>query len=217
LISSCDQGKTRSTVPAQRRSSYLERLAAREHKKSLRENILFGLAVGWTLSLVGALRYYILLENKYWLWMCLIGVGTLITTLLLPGLMYYPRRLLKVTMDKLIGAITVLPASVIYLAAIVPMGCLLQLCRGRHPFYQWEKSLVGTAEGWIDKPAVKTTAPWVVHSRLSAIMQPWEVLGYFIRHEETILLPTLLLMLVLGVTGVFIQNATIAPMIYTLF
>jgi hypothetical protein len=125
--------------------------------------------------------------------------------------------MLKVLATKLAEASVILLLTVIYFAGIVPMSWLMRSTREIQPFYYWEKSPDQSMQSWIDKPITEIAMSQFANYHHSKIFQLLEIFVHFIRHEEMILLPTLLLMLMIGLTGVFIHNSVIPPSIYTLF
>lgn len=99
------------------------------------------------------------------------------------------------------------------------MGLFYQLTKGNAPFYSWTDRVPAKIEGWAQKKSSDEAAlvQGSGKAKQNLLLQPFHVLGYFMNHGELILMPSLLLFLVLGILGVFVQSSGLAPLIYTLF
>jgi hypothetical protein len=199
-------------------SPYLSRYHQRERIKALRADILFGLMIGWLLTLTGALRYFVLVEGGLWLfWLC-VGITILCITIAVPNLLGYPRhaigRLTGWFGDLLLKVLLI----AVYACFVVPLGFVLRKLKGQKPYYTWDSSPPLQTEGWVDKfSSDESAAVKRVKNKSASVFQLVEVTGYFIRHGEWVLVPCLLMFLILGLLVIFAQSSAVAPMIYTLF
>lgn len=75
-------------------NKYLQKLAKRKFDESLKTNLIFGLTLGWVLTLMGAFKYYIQLEQGWILGMS-VGLLLLLTALVVPQLLEKPQELIK--------------------------------------------------------------------------------------------------------------------------
>jgi hypothetical protein len=199
-------------------SPYLSRYYARERTKTLRANILFGLMIGWLLTLSSAVHYFVLDEGGLWpVWL---GIGTtvLVCTIALPDLLVYPRSGLAKVSGWLGNVILKAMLVAVYSCFVVPSGLLLQKLKGQTPYYAWEASPPLTTEGWVEKFSSDESARVRrCTNRSASLFQLGEVIGYFVRHGELMLVPCLLVFLIIGLLVIFAQSSAVAPMIYTLF
>lgn len=204
---------TRGSV---RTSDYVKRLQIRQEYQLLKTHVIFGLTMGWMLTLTGAFRTYILMEGGPSTVILALGVAFLVITLIAPNQMAYPQNLLK-TIAEFVGTYLFKGVlSLVYFLTILPAGLIYQKKNGGVPFYAWTDEKPATIEGWADKISSdeKTKS---AGSDLPSWLQPLQVVSYFILHSEMIFLPCLILLLLLGLIGIFVQSSALAPFIYTLF
>ncbi len=197
-------------------SGYIKRLQLRKQHQELKNNVIFGLTLGWVFALMGAFKTWILLEGGMAPVLLFVGLAFLATTLTAPGLMIYPHRIMKgiatfVGTNLFKGVLTV-----IYFLTILPAGLVYQKKNNHEPFYSWSEQKPARIEGWADKHASDEnggTTQYVMPSWL----QPLQVVTYFARHSTLLFLPCLIVLLMLGLIGIFVQSSALAPFIYTLF
>ncbi len=197
-------------------SSYMKRLNVRRERAALKNNVIFGLTIGWVLTLMGAFKTYILLESGVSQLMLVAGVAFLGTTLVAPGLMIYPHKVMK-------GIATFVGTNlfkgilcVVYFLTILPAGLIYQKKNNHEPFYSWAAGNAPKIEGWTEKIASDENGKSSEYS-LPGWLQPLSVVIYFARNSQLLFLPCLIVLLMLGLIGVFVQSSALAPFIYTLF
>lgn len=195
---------------------YLSRLQQRRESEELKRDLIFGLALGWVLTLIGAFRYFFLLQDNYWLWISEAGLAILAITVIMPGLIGYPQKVLQFVGGVVATQVFKLVIAAIYFVVVLPAGLFSQRVYGTHPFYSWTDTPPANMEGWIDKNLTKhvTTKR---NQKSSMMVHGLQAFRYFTDHGQLILLPCLVLFLVLGLMGVLVQSSAIAPLIYTLF
>lgn len=204
---------TRGSV---RTSDYIKRLQVRQEYQTLKTHVIFGLTMGWMLTLTGAFKTYILMEGGPSSVILALGIAFLAITLISPNQMAYPQNLLK-TIAEFVGTNLFKGVlSLVYFLTILPAGLFYQKKNGGVPFYSWTDEKPVTIEGWADKISSdeKTKS---AGSDLPSWLQPLQVVSYFILHSELVFLPCLILLLLLGLIGIFVQSSALAPFIYTLF
>lgn len=179
---------------------------------------MFGITLGWVLTLMGAFRYFVLLEHT-WIVGLIIGVVTLITTVIFPMAIQKPQDLIKKVGGFVATQLFRALLAVVYFVAILPVGLIYQKTKGTHPFYSWTDSPPANIEGWCAKQSTDEAAAVTVGKgkQQNFLLQPIQVLGYFASRGELLFMPCLVLFLVLGVLGIFAQSTGLAPLIYTLF
>lgn len=202
---------------------YLRRLDERRAKASLKRQIVFGLLLGWLLTLAGAFNYYFVLGAVDALWgaLMLAGLLVLLLTIVIPQCLSPIERAWALVTGWAGHAVFAILLVAVYFLVIVPVGVVLTWRRGRHPFYEWGEAGGGSelqAERWVKKvvPVEVSAASGSTRSR-SLFVQPFVVIGYFARNGQYLFLPALLLLLILGLALFFVQSSALAPLIYTLF
>ncbi len=199
------------------KNRYLQNLGKRKFDEALKTNLIFGLTLGWVLTLMGAFKYYIQLEEG-WLAGMAVGLILLALALVIPQALEKPQGWIKTVGGFVATQLFRVLLALIYFVAILPVGLIYQALKGKDPFYSWEGEAPRQIEGWVAKHSTDEGALVAGQTRKqNAFMQPLQVLGYFASHGELIFMPSLLLFLVLGILGVFAQSSGLAPLIYTLF
>lgn len=198
-------------------NKYLQDLAKRKFDESLKTSLIFGLTLGWVLTLMGAFRCYILLEQN-WIIGMVVGIVLLLVSLVVPQALEKPQEIIKEVGGFVATQAFRVLLAFIYFVAIMPVGLIYQATKGSAPFYSWTGTAPENTEGWIAKQCTDEGKSVEGQTRKqNAFLQPIQVLGYFVSHGELIFMPCLVLFLVLGVLGVFAQSTGLAPLIYTLF
>lgn len=199
---------------------YLRRLYHRREYQELKTNIIFGLTIGWVFTLTGTFKTFFLLEGGIAPVMLGAGLTSLAVTLIAPHLMAYPQSFMKKIATVVGTALFKAILTAVYFAAVLPAGLTYQRFKGQDPFYYWDSTPPATIEGWVNKDStasVLSSQPGRKAAGGLAILQPLQVFSYFIYHSEWIFLPCLIILLVLGLVGIFVQSTALAPFIYTLF
>lgn len=197
-------------------SGYIKRLNLRREQAALKNNVIFGLTIGWVFALMGAFKTWILLEGGVAPLLFALGLAFLSTTLIAPGLMVYPHRVMKAIATFVGTNLFKAVLTVIYFVTIFPAGLIYQKKNNHEPFYSWSDGKPPAIEGWTDKVASDENGKTSEYL-LPGWLQPLSVVIYFARHSQLLFLPCLIILLMLGLVGVFVQSSALAPFIYTLF
>lgn len=194
-------------------------MAARKEHQVLKTNIIFGLVIGWVFTLTGTFKTFFLLEGGVAPVMLGAGLLSLCVTLIAPNLMAYPQSFMKKIATVVGTALFKAILTLVYFAAVLPAGFIYQKAKKGEPFYSWEAKAPASIEGWISKESTASGSSSGSRAQRGGplFLQPLQVFSYFIYHSEWIFLPCLVLLLVLGLVGIFVQSTALAPFIYTLF
>jgi len=191
----------------------------RKELQEVKRGVLFGLIIGWLMTLVSAFHYFFQLDGKAWLWGCCAGTALLTMTVIFPQVVGMLQEAIQVVAGFVASQVLKLVCVVIYFTVVLPIGLLSQRTRGTHPFYEWDNVAPANAEGWVDK---KITAD--SHSRkniglASAVTQPVFLVQavrhrcsreiHFLREPRPGSMPSVL--------AIFAESSVMAPLIYTLF
>lgn len=195
--------------------AYLKNLETRRRARSLRSDVVFGQTVGWMLSLVAAFHYFILYEYGWW-FVLMLGNGLLFLGIAIPESL----RFVRLKMEKIASFVSTIILQIllacIYIFVVSPLGLLNQKLKGQTPFYYWHEMPPQKIEGWIPKVS-SDQGHLVAQDNKILSSQFLQLTKHMLSNGELILMPSLLLILVLGLLAVFVQSSVIAPMIYTLF
>ncbi|MEH2412478.1 DUF5989 family protein [Nostoc sp.] len=200
--------------------SYLQRLKQRKHLAQLQEQIVFGLTLGWLMTLVGGFRYFFAIDGHDNLWKALlyIGIGLITISLLVPSAISLFHSFLRHLTEKIGEKIFLLILLASYFLFILPIGVLLRKQKTNNSFHVWQDKFMAQAEGWIKWESREDIQPLQPGAKKRPLMlQLVWVVAYFIRNGHYLLIPVLVLLLVLGLILFFVKSSALAPFIYTLF
>ena len=105
-------------APPPRRARYMQRLAIRREASEIRRLIVYGLTLGWILTLVAGFLFFCVNGRLDWLWgaLMLLGIVHLAAAVILPQALIWPERI-WMTIARWQGhlVMTVLLTAVYYL------------------------------------------------------------------------------------------------------
>ncbi|WP_375494483.1 DUF5989 family protein [uncultured Nostoc sp.] len=200
--------------------SYLQRLKQRKHLAQLKEQIVFGLTLGWLMTLVGGFHYLFVINTHDNLWKVLlyIGIGLIAISIILPSAISLFQNFLQKLTEKIGEKIFILILLASYFLFILPIGVLLRRQKTNNSFYAWQDKIMDQVEGWIQWENREDIQPLQPGAKKRPLMlQLAWVIAYFIRNGHYLLIPVLVLLLVLGLIMFFVKASALAPFIYTLF
>jgi Family of unknown function (DUF5989) len=200
------------------KNGYLERLANRRAKHDLRQLVIFGLVLGWGLLLIGAAKFFFTVGAIATLWLVAMAAGVVIlgVAVIAPTLLRPLERGWMAVGTKIGHLILSAILLVVYFTSFAAIGAYMRRTRGLHPFYAWSSADFSGHEGWVPKEL--SSLPIDVNDQKRAtIFQLVRVMNYFVRHGKMIYIPTLIVLLTLGILLFFLQTSALAPFIYTLF
>jgi hypothetical protein len=197
-------------------SGYMRRLHLRREKAALKNNVIFGLTFGWVFTLMGLFKSWILLEGAVAGAILAVGLAFLAATLVAPGLMVYPQRVMKAIATFVGTNLFKGILCIVYFLTILPAGLVYQKQNKHVPFYSWTDGKAPAIEGWTVKESSDEHGS-AGQYKLPGWLQPLQVVAYFATHSQLLFLPCLIILLMLGMIGIFVQSSALAPFIYTLF
>ncbi len=199
--------------------SYLQRLKQRQQLACLKEQIIFGLTLGWLITLISGFHYFFAINQNDSLWQMLlyIGLGLMAITIILPSsIVIFQTPLRKVT-EKIGETIFSFILITSYFLLILPVGILFKKQQKNTSFYTWQSRLSYQVEGWRKLNEVNLEPRQLEDKKRSLVLQVAWIIAYFVRNKHYLFIPVLVLLLVLGLLMFFIKASAFAPFIYTLF
>lgn len=140
-------------------STYLSRLHDRKETEELKATIIFGLALGWVLTLMGAFRYFFLVQEHYWLTVSEVGLAILAVTVVMPGLISYPQKAIQMVGGFVATQVFKVLIAIVYFIVVLPIGLIAQKAYGTHPFTVGREQLQPIWKaGWIKTLLLKIAA-----------------------------------------------------------
>jgi hypothetical protein len=200
------------------RGAYLARRAARMQAQAVRAQIVYGLTVGWVLTLGGGFWYCCVPSRLDPLWAAVTLLGTLhlAAAVVVPQLLSVPQRLWARLAHWQGALVMKVLLTLIYLLLIWPAGWLTR--RQHRGFLRWTVAPPPGTTAW--EPVLEEPAAAPHHPRSASHSLLWlalGVLGFFIRRGNYLLVPILIVLLIVGLALYFVQTSALAPLIYTLF
>jgi hypothetical protein len=196
-------------------SEYLSRLDQRRKREAARRRIAFGLVGGWLLLLVGAFRWAYRADASPLMARSALIAGAVLFAcgLLRPSVLGPAEAGLRIATGWIGRALFSALLVVAYFAIITPVGLCLRARSGSAPFHAWDDG----GEGWTPKQEGGGEPSHGSRVGRPLLIQLFAVVAHFIRIGRWILVPSLVLLLILGLALFFVKGSALAPFIYTLF
>lgn len=199
--------------------SYLQRLKQRQQLARLKEQIIFGLTLGWLITLISGFHYFFAINQNDSLWQMLlyIGLGLMAITIILPSSIVIFQTPLRKATEKIGETIFSLILITSYFLLILPIGILFKKQQKNTSFHTWQSRFSYQVEGWRKLNQVNLEPRLLEDKKRSLVLQVAWIIAYFVRNKHYLFIPILVLLLVLGLIMFFIKASAFAPFIYTLF
>lgn len=199
-------------------SSYLVRRQARLALQELKLRIVFGLVISTLLLTIGVWRHWFVVGAGAEVALVLIMAGALglALTLIFPTAWGLPESLLGRALRVVGGGLFAILLSLVYVLFITPVGWLVGKLKGRDPIYSWTLAPPDGMEGWHPKQ-VLCEAHLGSAGRSSSARRFVKIVRFFIERGHYLFLPTLVVLMALGLVLFFVKSSALAPFIYALF
>mgnify|MGYP005837175775 CR=1 FL=1 len=202
------------------KSPYLRRLRERQQLTRLKQQVVFGLTLGWIITLFSGFQYLFAVNANDSLWKILLVMGVVVIALAIvfPSTLAWIEKLFRLVTQHIGEVIFSLILITSYILLIVPVGLILQWWKGTEPFYSWQDKCTIAVQGWVTKEIREEMGQIRADDRKRPlIVQSIWVVAHFFRSGNYLFIPVLTLMLVLGLVMFFVKTSSLAPFIYTLF
>lgn len=181
---------------------------------SLKRQTVLGLTLGcFVLAYALAHLYFVPTQHEVLQWLLVaLGLSLLLAAIIVPQSLAPIERVLH-AVGSFVGE-NVLKASLIlvYFVIMTPIGAAMRAVRGTAPIHSWTGKAPPGLEGWRSKSLTSLVRDGKA-SRTSFV----SILDYFVKGGKIIFLPSLVILLGLGMALYFVKTSVIAPFIYTLF
>src|SRR6266850_111947 len=219
-------------------SAYLQNLALRRQAAAIRQQTVYGLVMGWVLTVVAGFVFFCVPSRVDLLWAALIVVGLLhlAAAVVLPQALSWPERVWIAVARWQGWLVMTILLTFVYFALVWPTSYFSR--RHRRGFVAWDDESAGSATRPVDGPV--NGREGTVAKRWSAATA-WEkidlgetetalatgqryrslplllasVIAFFFRRGNYLLLSIVILLVVLGLALYFVQSSALAPFIYT--
>ena len=225
---------------ARPKNTYLDRLFERRFYNHARKLTCFGIIIGsicciisgWFIAFVKTgsdLIYARMVElgmpymfvklpsDLLWEIIFLFGTIFIVSAFVMPQLLS-PFEFIWSKLSGIMGRIIFsIILTFVYFVIIFPMGVLLRSSMKANPFYSWNTiPSPDTTEGWSTKELahVKYNADNELSNYFNLFVS---ILKFFLKAKRWAIIPSLLILLLLGIIFFFVQGSVLAPFIYTIF
>ncbi|MEG2172533.1 MAG: DUF5989 family protein [Desulfovibrionaceae bacterium] len=197
---------------------YLHELTARRALETTKQHIMFALLIGFAATLYGGLGYLAgtVLPDALYALICALGLVLLAIGLLRPHLVAGVSAGFRAVTGKFGHCIFNLLLGAVYFLVFYPIAMFWRHVLKKAFYHTWERGEQGPRAVWRSK-TVQTLVHVAGQKQKSLVGNAYEILCYFARHGNWMLLPVLALLLFLGIIMFFAQTSSLAPFIYTLF
>ncbi len=191
---------------------YIKEVNKRKSRQEKKEIYIFGYGFGTITVLVFMAKYLLNNKNlswdKYYIGGIVVGVIILLCTIVYPESLKRVKNIVGKIINGVVYIVYVTLLVVIYCLCIFPIGVIMQMRNNKKNKYEQINSTFVEKEKSGNK-GVKTNK--------NRIYQISSIIQYFMRKEYIIILPTLVLIIIIGIVFAFLQSSIVAPFIYTLF
>ena len=191
-------------------ASYLQRRRQRQAAHRTNQDSVFGLTVGFLLSVVSAYKYWFVIGAMDHLWLALLLSGLCVFALSVASpATLSPLQAGMQRIGSLIGAAALFVILTLWYLAFLTPTRLIGSRENAPPIYRWgENDGPVEGEGWVPK---HTITPG------NGSGQFVDLIAHFGRAGQWVLLPGIILLCLFGFLLFFAQTSALAPLIYTLF
>ena len=198
-------------------SPYLDELALRTRAKKIDRTALFGLVMTTLMTIYMAAHAIFSLSQSvtFWsigticslvLWFLILFVPSLFIPIL-DGLLYLPSQLARFIFSALL--------TLVYFLVLTPIG-LIARNRSDNFFDKWKNSEISSS--WENKSKDEQKLDYSINDlSSSALHKYFRPLAFFVRNRAYFALPTLFILLLIGLLFFFVENSVVAPLIYPIF
>jgi Family of unknown function (DUF5989) len=192
--------------------SYLKQRRIRLDESLFRRRLVFGLSLGWLMTLIGGANLLFMAHSKGWLWapISFAGVLLLFLAVVKPGALASVEDFFRRLTHPIGSAIFKLVLVLVYFLIVTPAGMFMRRTSTEH-FRSWQNGKgSGLETTWDERAPARTT----VGSRRPLL---YRVLSEFFSRANAAMLPAVLLLVLGGLLMFFLETSAFAPFIYTLF
>jgi hypothetical protein len=202
--------------------TFLARRDKRRQSRELTQLLVLGWAVSSICFVSGTYHYLAVIGASDRVWFVVAWAGLLggLLTLTVPVIWQWPERALR-GVGQIVGRTLMFAIlGLVYFVFVWPVGLIIQRRTGTRPIYYWNQKAPADAEGWIPKsmpPGMPGVAGRKRATQKSAPLSIIQIFTFFVRRGNLLLIPSLLILISVGITLFFLQTSALAPLIYTLF
>lgn len=199
-------------------AAFLRRREERRVEHQIKTRTVLGFVLGSMLLLLSFSKLYLSPTNwpQFFGSLELAGFVVLITTLVIPQLLFPIESTLRLIGTKIGEWVLWVALGSVYLTIVTPIGLVMRVWRGTAPIYSWTAiAPSGEEEGWSRK-SVNTIVRGDTHgggARTGLV----GVISFFIKRGKILLLPAVMILIAFGLALYFVKTSVLAPFIYTLF
>lgn len=197
---------------------YLSIKEKRQSAEDLKNQILFGLMFGPLLFVFGAVFYFSVSGLYEIIFVCTSFTGLILICLgiLIPSALNAPYKAITFFGNKIGNVIFKAILTVIYVFLIIPVGFLGKKKRTKYGLYEWDDKFSGKETAFVRTADYKekNLDTVVVFPKLLNI---YRLLGRIIKNKWFIIIPTTILLIILGLIYFFAATNVVSFFIYTMF
>ena len=190
-------------------NQYINNIKIRKNKQELKEIYFFGYGFGIVIVMTFLIQYLFndidLTHDKYYMYGVAVGLIIICMTIIYPKSLKYPKKIFSKIMNVIFYFLYVILLAIIYYICVFPIGGIL-----KH---------IKTSESYKEESNFSeytNTKYSIEKKKRNRLFQALEIFRIFLKKENIILLPSLTIIIILGLVFVFLQSNIIAPFIYTL-
>lgn len=190
-------------------NEYINHVKHRKNKNEYKNICFFGYGFGTFTSLLFSLKYFMNVDNLYYDRFYIMGIicggVILILTVFSPFLLKYPQKIVNGCINILFHILFDLLLTIIYLICITPIGFFLQF-KKQGDYHK--------TTNFVDKKDILDSNLTISHNKFYQLCQ---IIQMFLKGGYFLLLPSIIIIIIIGLLFLFLQSNVVAPFIYSLF
>lgn len=188
---------------------YINNINKRRKKKEYRELSLFGYGFG-TFSTLFFFYKYITNDNKlyydnFYIILICFGLFILLLTIISPYLVKILKKILSIPINIIFSLIFGLLLTILYYIVITPIGIIMRLK---------QKKKLKQNTNFIIKKEENNDDFTISYNKLYQLCR---IIRMFLTSEYIFILPSIIIIILIGLLFIFLQSNVVAPFIYSLF
>lgn len=186
--------------------TYINQRNKRIKRQEYKELYFFGYGFGTFVTLIFLLKYLTNVDHlnydKIYIYGIYFGGMILILTIICPYILKYPKIIVNKIIFIIFYSVFLILLMIIYFICITPMSIFIKV-----------KKKPNIKSNFIIKEEESETLV-ISHNKFYQICQIIEI---FLKGKFIILLPSIIMMILIGLLFIFLQSNAVAPFIYSLF
>lgn len=197
-------------------NKFLKSISEKQFKEDLKASVIFSQTVGLIIILLSGYKFLVSSNIKldnYYIILMLIGLVIFSLGLIYPYIFFKPLKILNKITNLIINLLCTIIFLILYIIFIIPIGIIFKIKnKQKYLFIKWNNEYNNINSSYQKVKDIKIDT-----KRNSRLINSLNIINYFIKNKNYLLLPVLLIIIIIGLLFFFLTSSIITPLIYPLF